>query len=317
MEEVGRMVGYDSITPHAPLVPAIVPPGNPERALPARACALLFVDQGFTEVYNYSLPERGAARAFGFDPAAHMRVANPIARDQELMRATLLPGIWRNIARQRALRDSFRLFEIGQEIHKRPEGLPDEIPHLVRRLYDRKDDGGQVFELKRAGRVPAARLEAWPVEARAYEHPARTAELVWKGEVVGRLFELHPSMLENGRAAILDLDLAALVRLTQREQRFEPIRRYPSSAFDLSVVAGRASSSPTIAGQLTSRAGEGLDRIEFVRVLPGPPLAEGKKSVSFRLTVSAPDRTLSSEEVGQIRSRLIESMREAGYELRV
>ena len=45
-----------------------------------------------------------------------------------------------------------------------------------------------------------------PAEARAYEHPARTAEMMWRGETVGRLFELHPRMVE-GRAAILDLDL--------------------------------------------------------------------------------------------------------------
>ena len=35
VEEVGRMVGYDSITPKAPLVAAVVPPGNPSRTLPA------------------------------------------------------------------------------------------------------------------------------------------------------------------------------------------------------------------------------------------------------------------------------------------
>jgi hypothetical protein len=39
--------------------------------------------------------------------------------------------------------------------------------------------------------------------------------------------------------------------------------------------------------------------------------------VSFRLTVGAADHTLSSEEVGAIRGRIIEAMRQAGYELRV
>jgi hypothetical protein len=49
----------------------------------------------------------------------------------------------------------------------------------------------------------------------------------------------------------------------------------------------------------------------------GAPLEEGQKSVSFRLTVGSPERTLSSEEVGEIRARIIEGMRELGYELRV
>ena len=56
--------------------------------------------------------------------------------------------------------------------------------------------------------------------------------------------------------------------------------------------------------------------------LPRPVIAHGdgeedRKSVSFRLTLGSPERTLSSEEVGEIRGRIIEGMRERGYELRV
>ena len=54
----------------------------------------IFVDQGFTEVYNYSFLSEEAVRAFGMDPAAHVRVTNPIASDQALLRTSLLPGIW-------------------------------------------------------------------------------------------------------------------------------------------------------------------------------------------------------------------------------
>ena len=99
MEEVGRMVGYDSITPRAPLVPSAVPPANPERKF-QHEVRNIFVDQGFTEVYNYSFISEESARAFGFDPAAHVRVANPIASDQALMRTSLLPGIWQQHSRK-------------------------------------------------------------------------------------------------------------------------------------------------------------------------------------------------------------------------
>jgi phenylalanyl-tRNA synthetase beta chain len=57
--------------------------------------------------------------------------------------------------------------------------------------------------------------------------------------------------------------------------------------------------------------------IEFVRQYAGAPLPEDRKSVSYRITVGAPDRTLSSEDVSAIRSRLIEGMQSDGYELRV
>ena len=72
VEEVGRMVGYDSITPQAPLIAAAVPPENPARLFHARR-AQHGGRQGFTEVYNYSFVSEEMVRAFGFDPAEHVR----------------------------------------------------------------------------------------------------------------------------------------------------------------------------------------------------------------------------------------------------
>ena len=60
-----------------------------------------------------------------------------------------------------------------------------------------------------------------------------------------------------------------------------------------------------------------LESIEFVRQYSGPPLEEGRKSVSFRLTVGSPERTLSSEEIGEIRAQIIAGMRAQGYDLRM
>ena len=51
-------------------------------------------------------------------------------------------------------------------------------------------------------------------------------------------------------------------------------------------------------------------------VFPRAVKAEDK-SVSFRLTVGSAERTLSSDEVGQIRAAMIEGMQQLGYELRV
>ena len=314
VEEVGRMVGYDSITPRAPLVPAAVPPGNPARRF-QHEVRNLFVDNGFSEVYNYSFLSEASVRAFGFDPAALIRVTNPIASNQELMRASLLPGIWKNITDNARHRESFRLFEIGQEIHRREQGLPEEIPHLVAALYDRQDGG--IFELKRVAECLLPGALTVPAEARGYEHPARAAGIHWKGAVVGRLFELHPRFVETGRAAILDLDLRMVESLSADRTKYTPIRRYPSSSFDLSVVAPLRELAGKLEAAIAGFAGPLLESIEFVRQYAGPPLAEGAKSVSFRLTVGSPERTLSSDEIAAIRAHIIERMRDLGYELRV
>ncbi len=66
------------------------------------------------------------------DVAGHVGVTNPIASDQTLLRASLLPAIRKNILDNSRHFQSFRLFEIGREIHARNRELPKEDPALRR-----------------------------------------------------------------------------------------------------------------------------------------------------------------------------------------
>ncbi len=316
VEEVGRMIGYGEIEPKAPAVAVTVPPEDPRRRF-LRAVRGAIAAQGFTEVYNYSFQSEEDVRAFGFEPEDHARVANPIASDQALMRLSLLPGIRKNLLENSKRFDGFRLFEIGREIHKQAAGLPIEIPHLAAAIFAKDDGAAGLFEAKRAAECLMPGAELIPCAARGYEHPARSAEVQWRGRIAGRVFELHPSLID-GRAAILYVDLETMLALSQVEKRYTPPRRYPSSAFDLSVVAGERELAGDLLKMLKGFVPEGmLEGAEYVRQYAGPPFPEHFKSVSFRITIGAADRTLSSDEVGAIRNNIIDGMRALGYELRV
>ena len=314
VEEVGRMLGYDSITPRPPMVACVPPPTNHARDFEHQVRQIL-ADEGFTEVYNYSFVTEDEVRRLGLQPADHVRVGNPIAADQQLMRSTLIPGILRNIETNSRNFASFRFFEIGMEIHKRPSGLPDEKPHAAAVLYSREGDGSaNLFELKRVAECLMRGCRVQPAEARSFEHSQRAANVAWRGEVVGRLFELHPSLVSTGRAAVLDLSLSPMRALSAARSTYEPLRRFPVGSFDLSVVAPARSHALAIQDQLAELAGPALVSIEFVRDYA---LSPGQRSVSFRIAVGAPGKTLSSEEVGAVRQRMIDGMTTRGYELRL
>jgi phenylalanyl-tRNA synthetase beta chain len=311
VEEVGRMIGYDSIPPVAPLTPARVPPASPEREFHHRVREMAAA-QGFTEVHNYSFVSEEMARVFSLDPASQVQVANPIASDQNLLRASLLPGIWKNINENARHFDQFRLFEIGRAI------FPDrEVPRFAAAIYAKDEGASGLFELKRLAECLLPGISVRPADGtQSFEHPRRAAD-VWHGQTkLGRLFELHPRLVESGRAAVLDLDLARVQECQPATVRYQPFRRFPDSAFDLSVVAGPRVLIADVQSSLEKLAGEALLSIVFLRefALPG---GNGERSLSYRLTIGAPDRTLSAEEVGAVRSRIIDGMRSAGYELRV
>ena len=318
LEEVGRMLGYDSITPQAPLIASVVPPENPFRLF-LRGVKSMAAAQGFSEVYNYSFVTEEMVDAFGMDRTAQVRVTNPIAADQSLLRTSLLPAIRKNILDNSRNFPSFRFFEIGREIHGRPDGaLPEEIPHFAAVVYAREGDGAaSLFELKRLGECLMPRCETRLAPARSFEHPQRAALVSWQGQDIGRLFELHPALVEEGRAAVLDLDLAKMERVAaQQQRRYQPLRRFPVSAFDLSVVAVLRESAGEIERKLREAAGSDLVEIEFVRVYSGDPIPPGRKSVTYRITVGAPDRTLSSEDVAAIRERIINTIRTGVFDVR-
>jgi phenylalanyl-tRNA synthetase beta chain len=260
------------------------------------------VDQGFTAVYNYSFVTEEMVRAFDMDVAAHVGVTNPIASDQTLLRSSLLPAIRRNILDNSRHFQSFRLFEIGREIHARNRELPQEIPHFVAAMYAREGDGSaSLFELKRLAECLMNGCQARLSEPRPFEHPERAATITWQGEDVGRLFELHPSLGIEGRAAILNLDLSTMDRLSAlQEKRYQALRRFPTSNFDITVQVLLRVTAGLIEQELTKAAGSNLVEIKFLYVYADPPVPEGHKALTYRLTVGAQDHTLSPEETTAI-----------------
>ena len=311
VEEVGRMIGYETIPPVPPAVLSTVPPDPPER-LYLRRVRNAVAAQGFTEVYNYSFLSEEQAGQFGFVPANLVRVLNPIAQNQSLMRPSLLPGIYANIVENRKHLEHFRLFEIGREIHKRAEpALPEEVQHLMLGIYGEE---AALLELKRLAHCLASGIQVREAAGRPFEHPRRTVDVLARGTVVGRLFELHPSYLEgSNRAAILDLDLSLLAPHEAGTATYSAVKKFPSSGFDLSVIAKPRELVGDLERRMQVLAGPLLERISY----RGQYAKSDTKSVTFRFTLYAADRTLSSEEVTRVRTNIIDGMRGLGYDLTV
>ncbi|MGC2660242.1 MAG: phenylalanine--tRNA ligase subunit beta [Bryobacteraceae bacterium] len=320
-EEVGRMVGYDEIAPTAPLVAAAVPPASPMR-LYLRQMRGHLAAQGFTETSNYSFVNGAGMARFGMDPRRSLGVLNPVASEWTHIRASLLPGLFENVIANVRNYSEFRLFEVGHEVQVDAAGAVSETTHVVAVIYGAHADEQDFFELKRVVDClfPGARLIA--AEPKMYEHPMRATEIQWLGSRIGRLFELHPKLMEQegvaGRAVLFDIDADQAQALSAgRLFRYTPPRKYPTSGFDLSVICELKLPVSRIQDRLAELAGADLASLDFVRQYAGSPLPDGSKSVSYHLEIGALDRTMTAEEVTSIRNRIIQGMRDAGYELRV
>jgi phenylalanyl-tRNA synthetase beta chain len=313
VEEIGRMVGYASIVPQAPTVLGAPTPRNLDHEQHGAIRAAM-VGQGFTEVSNYSFISDADAAMFGYSTDKLLQVANPIIADQKFMRPALLPGIRRNLADNSRYFNEFRLFEIGRAYSKGNDGAPKERTHLMAAIYGRETSGANLLEMKRVAQYLVAGYQVVPARGHGKTmHPERAAHIEVGSQRVGDLYELHPALLDRGRAAILDLDLDALQALPSQRAPYRPLRRFPTSSFDLSIVAPAHTLVADLEDKLRQLAGESLVSLQFLLIFPLPP---NKKSVSFRLTLGADDRTLTSDEVTRTRENVVEGIRLAGYELR-
>jgi phenylalanyl-tRNA synthetase beta chain len=122
-EEVIRLEGYESVPARLPR--ALAGRGLTARQRLRRSVGRTLAESGYVEVLSWPFGSRSDADLLGLPPEDMRRpavvVANPLSEDEPLLRTTLLPGLFRVLARNvgRGFPDS-ALFEIGLVFRPRP-----------------------------------------------------------------------------------------------------------------------------------------------------------------------------------------------------
>jgi phenylalanyl-tRNA synthetase beta chain len=131
-EEVIRLEGYENVPVRMPRAPA--GRGLTPRQRLRRSVGRTLAEAGFVEVLSSPFGSRSDADLLGLPPEDLRRpavvVANPLSEDEPLLRTTLLPGLFRVLARNvgRGFAD-LALFEIGLVFRPRL-GAADQAPIL-------------------------------------------------------------------------------------------------------------------------------------------------------------------------------------------
>jgi len=126
-EEVIRLEGYENVPSRMPR--ALAGRGLTPRQRVRRSVGRTLAESGYVEVLSSPFGSRSDADLLGL-PTDDMRrpavvVANPLSEDEPLLRTTLLPGLFRMLARNvgRGFADT-ELFEIGPVFRPRPGAAP-------------------------------------------------------------------------------------------------------------------------------------------------------------------------------------------------
>ncbi|MEX2148070.1 MAG: phenylalanine--tRNA ligase subunit beta [Candidatus Rokuibacteriota bacterium] len=317
VEEVVRVWGYERI-------PSTLPGGAisltrvPPALRQAQAARRALVGAGLVEAITYVFSDPARAlplRSAGDSPP--LELMNPLSQDASLLRQHPLEGLLGVVATNvRRQQPDVRVFEVGRT-YTRAEGGTEE-PRWVgvaltgaRRdtswhgghepvdVYDAKGLAEHVLRVFGVEGVPGAgRLGGF--------EPDVHGALVAGATIVAEFGEIAQGVRERFGidaavyGAVISLD--ALARLTAPVVRYQPLPRFPSVQRDMAfVIDDPALAAAEVERAITEEAGPLLRAVGVFDVFRFP---DGRRSVAWRLTFQAADRTLTDDEVNTIHARV-------------
>lgn len=324
VEEVGRHHGLGRIRPTVPAaqrVGALTGVQQREREL-----RRLLVGMGLQEAIQPSLVPAGETR---------VPLANPLAGGAGALRDSLVfPGLLD--ALQTNLRQGRRdvaLFELGRVFASGDGGESIETGRLglvwsgsARPAHwSRKPRVVDFFDGKGLLEAACARLGvpdlAWSADAGRPElHPGKSVRALLAGRAIGVLGVLHPARAEamgaRGEIVVAELDLDVLTAGSPNAVRAQPLDRFPAVTRDLSVFADAAVPAEALLAEVRAAAGALLREVAVADRYEGPPVPDGRVSLTLALRFQAAERTLTGEEVDRAMADVIGRLRASGHEIR-
>jgi phenylalanyl-tRNA synthetase beta chain len=328
-EELARISGYDGIPVTSPAA-AVQAAGFDPHQRARRELKNLLAGAGFFEVINYSFISHESIRRLRYsqsDPVLDpIRLKNPISDEQSVMRTTLLPGLLQNARYNFDRRsENFGIFEISKVFLPVKDGLQADEPHHLagviagkraqQALYsdtdvDYTDVKGVVEAVCGFLRIDDARFVAKSLPP--WLDPCGSASVFVKGERVGELGRVHSEVLEaydlKRPIFAFRLDFDRLFALKGPAPVYKVLPKFPPVPRDIALIAEEKLPVEEPFDFILSLNEPLLESIEIFDIFRSDQIGTGKKSIGYRLTYRADDRSLTDEEVNALHVELVKKV---------
>jgi phenylalanyl-tRNA synthetase beta chain len=356
VEEVVRLDGYDnvpSVLPAAPPGRGLTADQRRRRSV-GRTLAEAGYTEVLN--YPFVAVESADALGLAEDDIRRrmVRVANPLSEEEPVLRTSLLVPLLATLRRNlgRGGRD-LALYEVGLVFEPVAEpGLPPVLGVAARPSDDELARAYAVVprqpwhvasvmtgEARPSGWWGAGEAASWADAVQAARnvvatcghtpsvraarrdpwHPGRCAEIAVGDAVVGYAGELHPAVCDAlgvpRRTVAMELELDAIPPMGVAPA--PRISTYPPALIDVALVVDREVPAGAVREALVEGAGELLESVRLFDVYTSDQLGEGRRSLAYKLTFRAGDRTLTAEEAVAARDAAVgEAARRFGATLR-
>lgn len=328
-EEVARFYGYDNI-------PTTLPSGE---ATTGKISEKLRIEEvarevaefsGFSQSMTYSFESPKVFDKLLLPEDCRLRqtvtIMNPLGEDFSIMRTTPLNGLLSSLSTNYNRRNKdVKLYELANIYLPKAlplTELPDERLQFTLGMYGE----GDFFTMK--GVVEeffdklglTKKIHYDPNGNRPYLHPGRKAEIIYEGEKLGYLGEIHPEVAENykigERVYVAVIDMPNVTKFVNFDRKFVGIAKYPAVTRDLSMVVPKNILVGQIEDIIAQRGGKILESYKLFDIYEGAQILAGHKSVAYSVTFRAKDHTLTDDEVNAAMKKILNGLDQMGIQLR-
>ena len=336
MEEVARMYGYENFEAE-PITTTFDGAINQlDKDLERRIKEYLAIRCGMQEIFTYPWMEESYVNAVLQSTEGILSLSTPPSPAERFVRSSLLPNLCKAVVKNERYFDEFSIFETAQvfrdENYTSPydprEKLPSQRKNVAGAFATTDKDITALFrKAKGVVEMMARYVHMETLTFRQTEKPAWADNVVWLNiyrgdEKVGDLALLAKKVsmacgIKNMNVMLFQLDQDSLVPLKSRTNTFTHLAEYPMTDYDISLLVDGSVQWKDVAQTVRGIKSELLHGAAFVDEYRGKQVPAGKKSLTLRLAIGSKDKTLTSAEIEEVASGVLNKIaKRFGAELR-
>lgn len=336
MEEVARMYGYENFEAE-PITTTFDGAINQlDKDLERRIKEYLAIRCGMQEIFTYPWMEESYVNAVLQSTEGILSLSTPPSPAERFVRSSLLPNLCKAVVKNERYFDEFSIFETAQvfrdENYTSPydprEKLPSQRKNVAGAFATTDKDITALFrKAKGVVEMMARYVHMEALTFKQAEKPVWADNVVWLNiyrgdEKVGDLALLAKKVsmacgIKNMNVMLFQLDQDSLVPLKSRNNTFTHLAEYPMTDYDISLLVDGSVQWKDVAQTVRGIKSELLHGAAFVDEYRGKQVPAGKKSLTLRLAIGSKDKTLTSAEIEEVASGVLNKIaKRFGAELR-
>ena len=332
IEEIGRVIGYDNITPVSPINLAETTRLSEAKQMQRKIQDFMVFNGRALEVMTYPMiGEKLLDQASWPVKNEKLTLVNALSPELSRMRPSMVPSLLEKAAQNQKNFSSFRLFELGRSYDDlEGEAYSQDRYQLGVVFFDRKESPFMdllnvmkplmsYLNLK-AQFIPADDKipnPLMPVEWPGV-HPHEYLNIKVMGKNCGFVNTVHPVMARQfkikGNVVIAVFDITDFMdREIKDKTKYSSLPKFPSSDFDCTVVAD----AHTPVGDILSVMNKlKIEEAESVKIADVFKMSEEKKAVTLRTTFLDREKTLTPDFLREAEDKVVATLEKGGYPLK-